>query len=94
MLAFETFRGRDADICCLRAGVDRWLLIDAAQNRCCAVENSRLSYTGQLSARASLPRWNRVVMSAMGCHFNRSMQHMRQIVLPVSRSLTFSEVAR
>ncbi len=32
-------------------------------------------------------------MSAFGCHFNRSTQHMRQIVLPVSRSLTFSEDA-
>ena len=32
--------------------------------------------------------------AAFGCHFNQSMQHMRQIVLPGSRSLTFCEVAR
>jgi len=33
-------------------------------------------------------------LSVFGCHFNRSMHYIRQIVLPVSRSLTFFEVAR
>ena len=37
---------------------------------------------------------DRIVASAFGCGFNRSMQHIEQIVQPVFRSLTFLLVSR
>jgi len=35
-----------------------------------------------------------ISMSVYGCRFNRSMQHMRQIALPVFHSLKFSSAVR
>jgi hypothetical protein len=57
-LASETFRGKNAEIRCSGPVVGRWLLIEAAQDRCCAVENSCFSCTGPSSARTSLPGLN------------------------------------
>ncbi len=54
MQASETLKGKDAEIRCLGGVLGRRLLTEAAQNRCCAVKNSRLYFAGPSSSRAIL----------------------------------------